>query len=710
MKRQLKWLAVVSALGCGAIVGPGCGGDDATVTTPEDSGADGGAKDGSVVPGPDTSTGGGDTSTGSDTSTGGDTTVSDTSTTDTSTSDTSTSDTSSDSPSESASDASDSGADVLPTTCTTVGAACDNGGTNGICDGTLNCGPCTTVTGDSGTGGDLQCSTAYGGSQLCIGGSCTAGDCRSNIDCTGNANGSYCGIAAPNFCGKCTSDTQCGNNEICEILTDGGAGSGVCVSSSGICAGGSDNIACPLNPNDVCCGSVCDPGNCCNNAGNTCAVRFGAGSSCDTTIHTCTTCASPSAADIYVDPVNGSDTSGTGAQTLSDGGASSNCAFKTITRALQVVGSPGGAVTIHVIGPATVAAGETFPIKIPQNVTVTTQGGAVTVNVPAQASAGAPTVGFELAHASSGIIGGTGAALTISGQSKTANVGVLVLSGSTDGTSLQDLTISNFKNDGIDIAGGATLSIRQGVSSTGNLDGLNVFGTTASHAIINIPNGQRTTSFNQNVNHGILVQQQGYVLITGTPSGNSTGTVETNANTNGAGVRITQSGTTPTQAQITGLVSYGNGLHGMHVLGGSNLQLRNSIILANLRNGVMVSTGPSNNGDVSNIDLGTSSSSYGFNTLQASLGNNPNTLSGICLTLPAGSGTLAAEGNIFSTLNCNADGGTLTSTQDLCGGGKDIGIVAVLRLADGGMLDAAAYDAGSSSFGGNNIDTNLCTH
>jgi hypothetical protein len=712
MKRHLTWLAAASLLACAAAVGPGCGGDDTTVSTPVDAGSDGGTD--TSVPGPDTST-------GDDTNTGDDTTVTDTSTggdgAGDAQGDTSTNDSSSEAGDGGGLDAADAADTSLPTTCTTVGAACDNGGTQGLCNASLVCAACN-VPGTTGQADDSTCGAAYGGSQLCIAGVCTPGDCRVQGDCSTNANGPICGVAAPNFCGKCTSDTQCPTNQICEVTaTDGGVGSGACVAAN-VCGGGSDNLTCPLNPSDVCCGGVCSAGNCCNNAGNPCPIRTGNNNStCNISLHICTTCAPASSTDVYVDPVNGNDTSGTGSQTLTDGGAATGCAFKTISRALQVVGSPAAALKIHVIGPATVSAGETFPIKVPANVTITTQGGAVTVNVPAQATGGAPTLGFELAAGASGLLGGTGATFTVSGQAKTASYGVLAFTGSTDGTFLEDVTISGFKNDGIVVAGSGILTIRQGVSSTGNLDGLNVIGTGL--AAVTVPGGQRTTSFNSNAAHGIFVQQGGRIHLTGVPTNATSGTVEANTSTFGAGIRIIQTGNALLENTIDGVVAYSNALHGIHIFGGSHVKVRNSIVLGNQLNGVMVSTGSNNDKNITNIDLGATTATlsdggvdYGYNTFQATLGNSQNVGSGVCLSILAGAGTLGAAGNTFSgPRDCaNPDAGTLTSTPDICGADKDIGIGATFRVSDGGILDAASYDAGPGSFAGNNIDTANCTH
>src|SRR5262249_39843883 len=62
----------------------------------------------------------------------------------------------------------------------------------------------------------------------------------------------------------------------------------------------------------------------------------------------------------YVDPVNGNDLN-TGCPSLGIDAGTSSCAFRTITRAVQVMGTACAPTLLHVIGPANVGAGESFP-------------------------------------------------------------------------------------------------------------------------------------------------------------------------------------------------------------------------------------------------------------------------------------------------------------------------------------------------------------
>jgi hypothetical protein len=388
-----------------------------------------------------------------------------------------------------------------------------------------------------------------------------------------------------------------------------------------------------------------------------------------------------------VDPVNGDDSTGTG-------DSAQGCAFKTIKRALQVIGTAVTANTITVIGPSTVSAGETFPIIVPTNVTITTSTGAVTINVPAGRN------GFTLDATKTTITGGTGAALTIEGtpsgavsMANSGTNGIVVGTGSDSTTVISNLTVRDFLRDGILVQNAGVLSIGAGVSSglngstTAAASGLHVTGTGT--ATISVQPGSTPTHFNSNTNHGINIDGLGSITVTGvvTNAIAGTGTVTANAN-HFAGLWISQTGANPPLNTITGLVSYAstNGAAGIHLIAGSNVKVRSSVSLANANNGVLV-TGPMGAAvDISKIDLGTATD--GNNTFQEPLGMNPNGGVGICLNVPRNSGQLAAQGNTFGSTNCSTTAGVLTANR-FCGGGADVGIVTAM---------------------GNSIDTTMCTH
>jgi len=586
-------------------------------------------------------------------------------------------------------------ADAAPFVCGIDGgdnSSCDNGGSKGLCK-TNVCSPCTDTTDDT------NCTAAYGTASLCLAGTCTPSDCRTNNDCTNNANGGFCGISTPNFCGKCTSDQQCaGNttNKICNT-TSGQCDPGLCSADAGINPG--SPAACPVNPADICCGVTCQAGAgpfaCCPGLlGDTYCTGKLDGGSATCTNNACTLCAGVTNYHFTVDPNNGSDQTGTGA-------SQTGCAFKTITRALQVMGNSPPAVanpTITVLGASTVGPGESYPILVPANVTITTSTGAVTVNVPAGKA------GFSLLAASSTITGGTGAALTIEGTpqgtaisaANSGTFGIVTGTGSASTTLVSNLTVKDFLNDGILVNDTGILSIGAGVTSTlngsaatGRRAGLHVTGT--GQAIINVPSGT-PTHFDANSNHGILVDASGSITLTGsvtTIGPPATGTVTTNGNF-AAGLWIQQRAGAP-QNVINGLVSFAstNG-NGMRFVTPSNVKLRNSVATGNFANGVLVSGVGAPPDDISKIDLGLASNppDYGNNTLQAVQGSGNNGATGLCLQVRANAGTLNAAGNTFGTNNCANTAAALTISKGSCPAGFDLGL-----------------------FGANNnIDTTKCTH
>jgi hypothetical protein len=143
---------------------------------------------------------------------------------------------------------------------------------------------------------------------------------------------------------------------------------------------------------------------------------------------------------------------------------------------------------------------------------------------------------------------------------------------------------------------------------------------------------------------------------------------------------------------VNGIVSYQNGREGITIFGGSSVKLRNSYVLDNQGNGVLVTTNTDhcgadggvvagcNDNVVTFIDLGkgaalldASVSDFGLNTLQDStLTNNR---AGLCLST-AVAGKLAAEGNIFAgPLDCSAGTGSLSRGACAANSSTDVGVV-----------------------------------
>ncbi|MDP9001458.1 MAG: hypothetical protein M3O46_15260, partial [Myxococcota bacterium] len=409
----------------------------------------------------------------------------------------------------------------------------------------------------------------------------------------------------------------------------------------------------------------------------------------------CTVCAQvPSGTPSYlVDPNSGSDVGGTGDNTTA------GCAFRTIKRALQVIGTPLTATTITVLGPATVNAGETFPIVLPANVSVTTTGGSVQVDVPAGVA------GVNLSQIGTAIGGGTGAPLTIGGPHggvNDATFGIVVGTGTgvTTGNSPQvsEVRLTNFLNDGIIVQGTGIARIGAGVTSTLNgRAGLHV--TDTGRAIVDVASGATPTHFDANSTHGVLVDSGGSIRITGTVT-DATGGVSTVTTSRNffAGVSIQQTAAAPPANTITGLASFAspNG-NGIRIVAGSNVRVRDSISLNNQLSGVFVTTGGTTSNDISNIDLGTgvdAGGTFGGNTFQEPFSSPArNTAAGVCLSVMPNAGSLHAAGNVFGAVNCATTAGTLTLDLGGC---------------DNSMCTGGVCDLGIVTTTGNDIDVSMC--
>jgi len=602
-------------------------------------------------------------------------------------------------------DASDGGS-----ACTN-GSACSIGNVNGVCVNAA-CVPCNGGATSAGT--DTGCTTAYGSGSspyVCISGSCAPGNCTASSACT--APTPTCGVSTPNFCGGCTSDSNCPGGDICNLKA-GNAAEGTCVAASaGGCTVNQSDAVCPLNAADECCAGSCYPGNCCiiASTGSGCT---GAGVACASQQPgevlgggVCTTCPAVSGASpvYFVDPVHGSDTTGTG-----NNSTSQQCAFRTISRALQFIGNaPQQNTTIDLVGAAGgvtitgVASGappvgqELFPLTIRSNITVKSSGGPVTIKVPAPGGAVAQTTGFILSGSPAAIQGGAGAALTIDGQTQTATTGIAVQSA---GSSLSAVTIQNFARDGIDVANaGATpsaLAVGAGVQSVGNkADGLLVSGSSSATVV---GSDAAPTQFNGNAAHGIRVIGTGVITVTGTvgatPPAGSTVILTGNGQ---AGVWVQTAATT--QSTLTGVVSTGSTAgNGIRIIPGSNVKVRGSWVLGNSHgSGIDIeNSGGGVVASVAAIDLGTAASA-GANVLQSASGANPNLGAGICLRLPAASAVqLNARGNVFQGgVNCASAAGVLkTAANRACANGADVG---------GSIV---AFPGGA----GDTIDVTMCTY
>ena len=408
-----------------------------------------------------------------------------------------------------------------------------------------------------------------------------------------------------------------------------GAGGGAACTTTAQCAG-----------SQVCISSVCTP---CD------SVVFSAG----TTVY-------------FVDPANGSDSNGTGSG-KSGGQAANACAFKTITRALQVIGSPtqaSGAI-VKLKGNAGTASGETFPISVPQYVVIQGATGPVTVTLAAN------KVGFNFA--------GTGSTLKdlVLEGGGTSDIGVRLATADTTAT-LDAVTVQNTAATGVDIVAG-TLTLLTGTTiqlagtTLSRQEGITVEGT--GKLVAKLTTGK--VSVIKNTAQGIRVLERGSVDLEGVVTSNSSaiptsfsGTIVVSQN-NDANIELNQTGagTRPSNT-VKGVLATGSvASDGLLILGGSVANVRKSVFVGNGLSGIrLLHTGTKANGvnDVSGIDLG-KAADPGLNVVQGANDQLNNKGAGICLDIdPAQTQVVSAQGNIFAVPDCSATTATLTKNMGDC--------------------------------------------
>jgi hypothetical protein len=440
-----------------------------------------------------------------------------------------------------------------------------------------------------------------------------------------------------------------------------------------------NSTACASPPGGECCANVCVPGNCCVDTDCT----SGADIACQS--NTCTACDAVTGGAYFVDPVNGSDGAETMGSNSAGGTTAGICAFKTIGHAIKVIGTTAATgTTITVLSNDSNAInGEVFPLVVPANTTVLGATASVTITVSGSTTTKTdggtvvvtPHDGFHLVSPASGLT-----TLILDGSIAAASArGVVVDTGSTNTTTLANLTIDGFPDAGIHVQNTGVLTVNPGTVSTANLFGIRVTGS-ASATVTGSSTAQ--TAFNAN-QVGILVDTSGSISITGTPGTGGDGTVVANSNTGGAtaqdGVIFnptpSNAGTLPPASLINGLVVWNSGNNGIHIFGGSNVGVKNSYILNNGVSGIRVDNNSGactgalcTNNNYTDVNLGMSGTgNWGLNTLQDP--TNPNKVVGICFapTVPLSFVTavsLNAAGNIFGADNCSMTAAALTQQND----------------------------------------------
>jgi hypothetical protein len=363
----------------------------------------------------------------------------------------------------------------------------------------------------------------------------------------------------------------------------------------------------------------------------------------------------------YVDPSAGvDDASSTG---------TASCPFRSLTRAISVIGPDGGAgATIKIVNDASApvlgpSTGEVFPIQLPANVTIVA--GDTTKNLPtlrattSLVDALLLTTGDNLSYL---VVDGAG--ILVEGQAG----------------GIDHVTVRN-AGRGIDVEEGS-VSLGPGVVSQNNSEpGLFLLGVSAVH--ITGGRGSEHTSFSGNL-QGISVRDNSSVVIDGAdidPAHPDESDVDTDDNV-GAGFVMGTFGLPLTRASVVrGLHTSGN-TNGLEVEPCAAFTLRASYLGHNRLSGVYVALTVSNDGGCAcssscagGLDLGNpAGGDYGRNIFESP---DTSAASSICVNftgLPPPLSTVLAAGNIFGNNDCALGGELLRSAA--CAGGFDIGGIA----------------------------------
>jgi hypothetical protein len=570
--------------------------------------------------------------------------------------------------------------------CHDVSADCADGR---ICGSTVPhaCGDCTT---------NAQCAadTRYQTGHICVGNLCLNGDCHDNSsECTGSKVGFVCGATTPHTCGACSSDAQCQSdpNYAASICTTANTPKkGQCVANptgaNTLCP--ANNQACPANAGDFCCGNKCIPGNCCIDTDCDSNPLFGPTYFCRQ--NTCTRCDLVTGSNYIVDPVNGDDSMATGSGTAGGGTAAAGCAFRTVTKALSAIGSTASAKTVTILGSTTSTPVllhttgnplpvEALPIVIPANVTITTQTG------PVKLTLGGSQSGFSLTGDGAKLAPTSAtASITIDGANRTSGSGITVPAGTTGTVTINNVTITNPGDDGIQVSAG-TVTIGPGVTVTGaGTTALPQNGLSISGGTVNITNTSTSnpTVFSDNSSYGIYVSQTGVLNITGTntDSAHSVQVLGSGASRSDLGNVDFEPTAVSTTSVLDGLYSSGSTAgDGLQILAGSNVRVRNSTFRANAGNGIHIAPKAGATDPLANIDLGANGTTQaGHNRLQTAITNNANAGAGLCVDINmdgTGLAALRAAGNVFVDHDCATNNPGAIRVVAFCTGATDLGII-----------------------------------
>jgi hypothetical protein len=494
-------------------------------------------------------------------------------------------------------------------------------------------------------GDDSACIAVYGADHRCIAGACIAAECRTDDDCKGSTCINY-------LCAPCLNDSDCTEPDtICNTTT------GACVTDAS-CGAAQNGAACPVNPQDRCCGTAgkCEAVQCCGTAACfTDSTLKDPDGLCEAGVCVRASCSAPPVIVRYVD-----------FQALPGGGGSKDCPFNDLGRAVDSLANTGGTVLVALGGVSTIEQ------------TITVGAGITITGADEDWAACTPTTCASPAKWSQLTTGNHRAFdMRSAGQRNIRYLRILGLPNADfQASTLGALyaTAASVHLDHVEISGyqfglygatGGSLSLGAGVHVHHCRTGLHLDDGAASaggSADLKVVVGDAPISFDHN-NYGFVVHGNARFTLSGPPAGRgSTALITANENF-GPGVFFDADNAK--SAVIDGLEVAKNGtdaelVHhdGATIFAHSVIKVRNSYFHDNVGNGIHIpGNGPNSADGLSGIDLGKNTTSNAGNN---SFINNGD--AGICVdpkvATPADTNSLSAQGNVFRTSggDCRANG------------------------------------------------------
>lgn len=371
-----------------------------------------------------------------------------------------------------------------------------------------------------------------------------------------------------------------------------------------------------------------------------------------------------------------------------------SCPFQSITRAVQyitgVFGSavPAGTTVILTANSlnSNSSRNERFPIIVPANVIIrgAGTGPGTTIELPSGVT------GFWLRSPNSTI-----SDLLIDGKGLAA-IGVSVGGIASNSTTvLTRVTIQNLQNIGVSVSSGG-VALGAGVTITGNgttASATRVGGVVVSGGNVNaaVSAGQAPIHIDANVGNGVAVVNAGSVTFAGVPDTtgfpvnpnppavvSGSGTITINANSL-ANVVVAQSGNTRPLCRFDGVVVRGSLSNGFDLASGSNVGVKNSVVVKNAASGVRITNSGNANITSTSASINLGPDSLGKNILQVN-GANANAHAGICIDgrFFNVAQALQARANYFRSSDCSAPPTApalqVQSSLNGCAGGIDVGL------------------------------------